>query len=891
MAHMGGLKGMFDPSTVAIVGATEKEGSVGRAVLENMLLAQGKRIFPVNPSRQTVLGIPCFKKVTDIHEPPDLAVIVTPAAMVPNAVEQCGRAGVQGVVVISAGFRETGEKGRKLEDRIEEIRTRYGTRLLGPNCLGFIRPAGRLNATFIKTMPEPGKIAFISHSGALGSTIIDWVMEAGVGLSMFVSLGSMLDIDFGDLIDYLGDDPKTKSIMIYMEDVGHAKKFMSAARGFARAKPIIVLKPGRFKEGTGAAASLTGVMIGDDQVYDAAFKRVGVVRVDSISDLVNCAGVLDSHLLPAGARLAVITNAGAPGVITADWLIAQGGRLATLSAETASRLDSVLPGVRSPGNPVNVLGGPDIERYTDALTICLDDAGVDGVLVIYTPQWPAISEALAEAVSTVADRAQKPVITTFMGAKSIAAGRSILVHRRIPTYDTPEEAVKTYLYMNKYQRSLGLLYETPGELPVEQAPPKNSLKALIRSICREGRKVLTEEESKRFLAAYKIPCTPVRVAASADAAAAIAEQIGYPVVLKVVSPDIPHRMDAGGIAPGIQSKKDLRDRYDEMMARIGEAAPHAAVHGVNVQRMAGEGDYQLILGAKKHKAFGAVILFGMAGATALVLRDFSVALPPLNQTLARRLMEETRVYHVMVGRISRRPVDLMRLEQIVVSFANLITDFPEIDEMDVNPLAMVRGNPLALDARIVIDPGRLDYRPPYPHLVIAPYPTKYITPYALPDGRQVLLRPIRPEDEPLESEMLASLSPETVRGRFFQSIKNLSHAELTRFCNIDYEREMAFVVELTVDGVRKIVGVGRLIIESDFRSAEFAVLVQDGYQNKGLGRKLLDMVIGIAQEKTLEMLYGIVLSDNYRMLDICRQSGFTLERLEEGLTRVELILT
>ena len=399
---MRGLKGMFDPSTVAIVGATDKEESVGRAVLRNMLLAEGRRIFPVNPSRQSVLGIPCFKKVTDIPTPPDLTVIVTPAAMVPNAVEQCGRAGVQGIVVISAGFRETGEQGRRLEERIEEIRTKYGIRLLGPNCLGFIRPGVGLNTTFVKTMPAPGKIAFISHSGALGSTIIDWVIDAGVGLSMFVSLGSMLDIDFGDLIDYLGDDPKTKSIMIYMEDVGHAKKFMSAARGFARAKPIIVLKPGKFKEGIDVALSLTGAMIGDDMVYDAAFKRVGVVRVDAISDLVNCAGVLDLQHLPAGARLAVVTNAGAPGTITADCLIGQGGGLAKLSAETTSRLDSVLPNVWSHGDPVNVLGDSDIDRYINALTICLDDPGVDGVLLIYTPQWPAIATALAEAVATVA---------------------------------------------------------------------------------------------------------------------------------------------------------------------------------------------------------------------------------------------------------------------------------------------------------------------------------------------------------------------------------------------------------------------------------------------------------------------------------------------------------
>ena len=888
---MRGLKGLFDPSTIAVIGATEKEGSIGRAVLENILLAEGRRVFPVNPMRQAVLGIPCFKKVTDIPNPPDLAVIVTPAAMVPSAVEQCGRAGVQGAVVISAGFRETGEQGRKLEERIEEIRTRYDIRLLGPNCLGFIRPGARLNATFVKTMPAPGRIAFISHSGALGSTIIDWVIDAGVGLSMFASLGSMLDIDFGDLIDYLGDDPKTNSIMIYMEDVGHAKKFMSAARGFAQAKPIIVLKPGKFKDGIDGALTLTAAIIRDDQVYDAAFRRAGVVRVDTISDLVNCAGVLDSQHLPAGARLAVITSGGAPGVITADCLISQGGRLANLSAETMSRLDSALAEFRGRGNPVNIPDAPDPAPYIDALTICLDDPAVDGVLLVYTPQWPVVPAALAEGVAAVAGKAQKPVITTFMGARSVAEARDVLIHHRVPTYDTPEKAVKTYLYMYKYQRNLELLYQTPAELPIDQAPPKNSLKALIRSICREGRKILTEEESTRFLASYKIPCAPVRVAGNPDAAAAIADHIGYPVVLKVISPDIPRNpADGLGTPPAIHSKKELRDTYNEMMERIREQAPHAAVHGVNVQRMAIEVDYELILGAKKHKDFGAILLFGLGGAAALVRKDFSIALPPLNQTLATRLMEETKIYRAMVDNKGGLPVNLMRLEQTVVSFANLITDFPEIDEIDVNPIALIRGEPLVLDARIVIDPGCLEYYPPYPHLVIAPYPTKYIMPYALSDGRQVMLRPIRPEDEPLEAEMLASLSPETVRGRFFQAIKNLSHAELTRFCNIDYEREMAFVAELREGSVRKIVGVSRVIMESDFGAGEFAVLVQDAYQNKGLGRKMLDILIGIAQEKNLRVLYGIVLSNNFRMLDICRQSGFSLERLEDGLTRVELIL-
>lgn len=887
---MGSLKRMFDPASVALIGATEKEGSPGRTALENLLQLKGRKVFPVNPSRETVLGLTCYKSVVDIPEPLDLAVIITPAATVPDAVEQCGRAGVQGVVIVSAGFREVGQEGRLLEDRIEEHRKKYGMRIVGPNCLGLIRPSIGLNTTFLKAMPEAGKIAFISHSGALGSAILDWAMEAQIGFSMFASLGSMLDVDFGDLIDYLGEDPQTKSIMIYMEGVGHAKKFMSAARGFARTKPIIILKPGRFTESAKAALSHTGAMTGDDQVYDAAFKRVGVVRVEGIDDLFNCAGVLDSKHLPAGARLAIITNAGGPGAITTDWLVALGGKVAELSDQTYAELDSVLPKFWSHGNPVDVLGDSDVKRYTRALTVCLNDPNVDGALVIYTPQGPADPAALAKAIAAVARQAPKPVITTFMGGKAVAKAREIFLHNNVPTYDTPEEAVKTYLYMYKYQRNLDLLYETPAELPVDQSPPKNSLKALIRAICKEGRTSLTEEESKRFLTSYKIPCTTVRTARNLEEAVNMARHIDFPVVLKIVSPDILHKTDVGGVALNIRSEKQLEEKYAEMMARVGQAVPHAKITGVSVQKMVEHVEYELILGTKKDKDFGSVILFGMGGVAAEVFKDFSIGLPPLNQTLATRLVDETKVSAMIAGFRGKKPVDLMQLEQIIVSFANLLADFPEIEEMDINPIAVSDGNISALDARIIIDPACLDYYPPYPHLAITPYPTRYITPYSLSDGTPVLLRPIRPEDEPLEYEMLATLSPETVRGRFFQSIKNLNHAELTRFCNIDYEREMAFIAELREGGARRIIGVSRIIMDSDMKSGEFAVLIHDDYQNKGLGYKLVDMLIGVAQEKRLEKIYGVVLSDNYRMISICRKSGFKLEPMEEGLTQVELIL-
>jgi acetyltransferase len=887
---MSGLKKMFNPATVALIGATEKEGSIGKIVFENLLLAKDRKVFPVNPSRETVMGIPAYKTIGDIEDHVDLAVIVTPSTTVPKAVEECGKAGVAGVVIISAGFREIGDEGKDLEDQIEELRRKYGMRIIGPNCLGLIRPSIGLNATFLRALPEPGKIAFISHSGALGSAILDWALDAHIGFSAFVSLGSMIDVDFGDLIDFLGDDPETKSIMIYMEGVGNAKKFMSAARGFARTKPIIILKPGKFKEGAKAALSHTGAMTGDDQVYDAAFKRAGVVRVQGIDDLFNCASVLDSKHLPAGSSLAIITNAGGPGAITTDWVMALGGRLAKLAPETIDHLNNLLPKFWSHGNPVDVLGDSDSERYMQAVSMCLEDRDVDGVLLIYTPQGPSVPADLARAVSSVGRTAPKPVITTFMGGSTVYEARDVFVQNNIPTYDTPEKAVKTYFYMYKYQRNLQLLYETPAELPVDQAPPKNSLKALIRSILQEGRTALTEEESKRFLTAYKIPSTSVRIAQNVGEAVSIARQIGYPVVMKIASPDILHKTDVGGVVLNINSEKELEDRYAGMMNRILHHSPKARIEGVSIQRMVKDIDYEIILGAKKDNDFGTVILFGMGGVAAEVFKDFSIALPPLNQTLARRLMEETKVYKMLQGFRGKKGVDLMQLEQIIVSFANLIVDFPEIEEMDINPIAVADGVPYAIDARIIINDDVHEDKSAYQHLVITPYPTRYITPYYLNDNTQIILRPIRPEDEPLEYEMLASLSPETVRGRFFTSIKNIDHAELTRFCNIDYEREMAIVAEMHRGNVRKIIGVSRIIMESDYESGEFAVLVHDDFQNKGLGRKLVDMVIGIAQEKRMISIYGIVLSDNYRMLNICTKSGFKIEQMPEGLSRVELML-
>ncbi|MEM2041559.1 MAG: bifunctional acetate--CoA ligase family protein/GNAT family N-acetyltransferase [Nitrososphaerota archaeon] len=890
---LGSLERMFNPKVVALIGATDKEGSVGLALLKNLLKNNGDReIYPVNPNRESVLGIKCYPSIKDVPEHVDLAVIATPAKTVPKIVEECGEAGVEGVVIVSAGFRETGEEGRKLEEEIKRIKERYGLRVLGPNCLGFIRPPIGLNSTFLLKDPEPGQIAFISQSGALGSAILDWAVSAHIGFSMFISLGSMVDIDFGDLIDFLGQDPYTRSILIYMESVGNAKKFMSAARGFARNKPIIVLKPGKHQTGARAALSHTGSMAGSFEVYRAAFRRVGVVRVDEIEDLFNCASVLDSRNLPAGPRLAVITNAGGPGVIAADAIAENGGVLAQLSETTIETLNSVLPPYWSRGNPVDVLGDADINRYLIALKTCLADPNVDGVIIIYTPQGAARPLELAEEVVEIVRESMraKPVLTVWMGGDEVQEARQLFHKNDIPTYDTPEDAVKTYIYMYKYKRNLELLYETPVDLPIDPAPPKNFLKILIRRILSEGRVVLTPDESDKFLDAYGIPRPKGELATNLSEALSIASKIGYPVALKIVSPDIIHKTDIGGVIIDINSDSELRAAYLKLIDTVKSKAPDAKIKGVYVQQMIRSSNYELILGSKKDPDFGTAIMFGTGGIATEVFRDFSIGLPPLNQVLARRLMEETKIYNSLVhGMRGKPPADIKKLEEIIVRFSNLIVDFPEIKEADINPLSVTDDSIYAIDFRIILDPEGVDSPEPYRHLVITPYPTKYVTLWRLKDGREVLLRPIRPEDEPLEYELIKGLSEETSRFRFFQVIREVTHEMLVRFCNIDYDREMAIIAEYNKDGKKRNVGVGRLIIEPDRKRGEFAVLVADDFQGKGLGTKLTDMLIEIALEKGLHSIYGIVLPENTKMIGLCKKLGFDIKyRTDEIYVELKL---
>lgn len=890
---MGDLKKMFDPAAVALIGATDREGTPGRALLENLipLKERGRAVFPVNPNHERVLDLDCFASISDVPRAPDLALVVTPAPTVPGLIEECGRLGVAGAMIYSEGFKEAGPEGEKIQNEVVALGKKNGVRILGPNSLGFMRPHLGLNMTPLSTGPDKGNIAFISQSGAFGRALLDWGMDMHIGFSMYASLGSMCDIDFGELIDFLGYDPHTRSIMLYIEDeVGDVKKFASAARGFARNKPIVVLKPPRIPLGKNDALSHTGQMANHERVYDAVFKRVGVVRVKSAADLFNAASVLDARHLPKGPRLMIVTNAGGVGVMAHNALCEMGGKVANLTEENAAKLKSSMPFQRDVTNPIDLSRSADVDQYERVVRICLNDPGVDGVLVIFTAQGIGRPHEVAQAMGQLARDAWKPIITTWMGGGDVREAREVFLQNNIPTYATPEEAVRTYLYMYSYERNLELMYETPSDLSVDQAPPKNNLKTFIKRAVASNRIVLTEEESKRFLINYGIPTIKTSMTHTPEQAVTAAAAIGYPLVLKIASPDITYKSDVGGVVTGINSEGELRSEYERMIQRVKENAPNAQIAGVTVQKMLERIDYEVILGAKKDEDFGSVILFGMGGTAVQIFQDFAIGLPPLNQTLARRLIEETKAYRLLRGYRGKQPADLAKLEQIIVSFSNMIIDFPEIREVDINPIAVTNGTTYALDARIVIDKGCLDHTTQYPHLIITPYPTKYIMTWKMNDGTEVLLRPIRPEDEPAEHEMLMSLSEKTLRERFFQAIKHITHEMHVRFCNIDYDREMAIVAELRQGEKRRIIGIGRLIIEPDSKKAEFAVVVHDDFHGKGLGYKLVDMMIGIAQEKGLEETYALVQSDNTKMLAVCRKLGCSIEPLPDKLSKVTLQL-
>jgi acetyltransferase len=891
-----GLDAMFAPSSVAVIGATGRPGTVGRTVLENLLHGsyQGK-VYAVNAKRPEVLGLKAYKSIRDLPQPVDLAVVATPAATVPHLVGECVDAGTKSAVVISAGFRERGAEGAALEQQIQEQLRRSSMRLIGPNCLGIMNPTIGLNATFAKDAPKAGNVAFLSQSGALLTAILDWSHREEVGFSAIVSTGSMLDVGWGDLIYHLGDDPHTKSILIYMESVGDARSFLSAAREVALTKPIIVIKAGRSEAASRAAASHTGALTGSDEVLDAAFRRSGVLRVHNIADLFYMAEVLGRQPRPKGPRLTILTNAGGPAVLATDSLVANGGELAELSPESLRRLDEFLPAHWSHNNPIDVLGDADSERYARALEIASQDPNSDGLLVILAPQGMTDPSQIAERLKPYAKEHGKPVLASWMGGNSIAAGEATLNSAGIPTFPYPDTAARAFTYMWRYTYNLRGLYETPtlADQSELESTSRNQVAQIIQNARRHSRVLLTELESKQLLSLCGIPTVETRVATSEDEAAKLASDIGFPVVLKVFSETITHKTDVGGVKLNLQDEAMARSAYRAIKSSVAEKVGPDQFAGVTVQPMVKLDGYELILGSSVDPQFGPVILFGSGGQLVEVYRDWALALPPLNTTLAQRMMEQTRIFTALKGIRGRKPINMAALEHLLVRFSQLVLEQPWIAEIDINPLLASPEHLLALDARIVLH-GPAVTLPQLPKPAIRPYPLQYVSCWTMKNGIPVTIRPIRPEDEPLMVKFHETLSDRSVYLRYFYSLslsRRVTHERLLRICFGDYDREMALVAEYTdpATGERRIIAVGRLNKLHVRNEAEVAVLVSDQYQNLGLGNELLRRVVEIARDEKVSQVSAEMLPDNLAMQVIIKRLGFHLRRSED-LTSIRAYL-
>jgi len=879
----------FSPKNVAVIGATEAAGSVGRTTLWNLISSPfGGTVFPVNPKRPSVLGIKAYPTVAEVPAKVDLAVVVTAAPSVPGIIRECVQAGVKAAVVISAGFQELGPDGRRLQEQVREQAQAGGMRIIGPNCLGIMSPVTGINASFAASMARPGNVAFISQSGALCTAVLDWSMEANVGFSRFVSIGAMVDVGWGDLIDYLGGDHHTRSILIYMESIGDPRSFLSAAREVALRKPVILIKAGRTAAGGKAAASHTGAMTGSDDVLDAAFRRCGVLRVTNISELFYMAEVLSKQPRPRGPRLTILTNAGGPAVLATDALLAAGGQLTDLSPETMSALNALLPPHWSRNNPVDILGDAGPDRYAKALEIAATDPNSDGLLVILTPQAMTDATKTAELLKPYSRLREKPVLASWMGGPEVASGVRILNNSGIPSFSYPDTAARMFCYMHRYAENLRQLYETPRLAQDEDRQiDRGAASAILDRVRKTGRTLLTEAESKDLLRTYGIPVTDCRVAATEEDALAAAASIGYPVVLKLHSETITHKTDVGGVKLRLETPDAVRRAFGEIRDAVAARANPSDFLGVTVQPMVRISGFELILGSSQDAQFGPVLLFGLGGQMVEVFRDRALGLPPLTSSLARRMMEQTRIYTALEGVRGQRAVDLAALEEMLVRFSHLVAEQPSIAEIDINPLLASPEGLLALDARVVLAEG------PPPKLAIRPYPWQYETVCTLKNGERIPVRPIRPEDEPLIVRFHETLSDRTVYFRYLQMLnltQRVAHERLIRICFIDYDREIALVATGEDNlGNTEIMGVGRLHKIKDTGDAEFALVISDAHQGKGLGSAILGRLLDVARAEGISRVTAEIHAENNTMQAVCRKLGFQIFR-EFGDPTVSAVL-
>ncbi|UIE38859.1 bifunctional acetate--CoA ligase family protein/GNAT family N-acetyltransferase [Leptodesmis sichuanensis] len=894
------LDAIFAPASVAVIGATERPGSVGRTVLWNLISSPfGGVVFPVNPQRQNVLGIKAYPSIDQVPEPVDLAVIATPAPTVPDLIRDCVEAGVKGAIVLSVGFKETGATGIERERQIREQIAHTKFRLIGPNCLGVMNPIKGLNATCANAIARPGNVALISQSGALCSAILDWSFQEKVGFSAFVSVGSMVDVDWGDIISYLGEDPHTQSIVVYMETIANARSFLSAARKVALSKPIIVTKAGRTEASVQAVISHTGILTGRDGVLDAAFRRSGILRVNTINELFDMAEVLAKQPRPRQQRLTILTNAGGPGLLATDALIRQGGELANLSPETVAELDRLLPADWSHQNPIDLLEDADPERYGKAVEIVAQDPNTDGILVILTPQVQTQPTATAERLKAFVEMQRhkglrgKTLLASWMGGADVAPGEAILNEAGIFTLPFPDVAAQVFNYMGRYSYNLKGLYETPT-LPRGEGKNQAVADSIIHTVRQAGKTLLTEYDSKQLLAAYGIPVVDTQVATTEEEAVELSDRLGYPVVLKLFSHTITHKTAVGGVRLNLPDAETVRKAYRAIVQSVTERVGADQFQGVTVQPMLKLDGYELILGSSIDPQFGPVLLFGTGGPLVEAFQDISLALPPLNTTLARRMIEQTQIYKALQGQRGSPPIDISALEQLLVRFSQLVAEQPWIKEIDINPLLASPDHLVALDARIVLhNPTTPETE--LPKLAIRPYPLQYVQPWNLKNGQIVIIRPIRPEDEPLMVKFHATLSEQSVYFRYFHLValkQRTSHDRLLKICFADYDREMVLVAEGAdpKTGEAEIFGVARLSKQTGTDSAEFSLLVSDRVQGQGLGTELMRRLLQVGREEQLHHIWGEILAENTTMQRICEKLGFRVQRVDADLVNAEIDL-
>lgn len=881
------LTALFEPKSVAVIGASERENSVGNVIFRNIKNSGYKgRLYPINPKHETILGEKAYKSIEEIGARVEMAVIATRPQTVPQIIEQCGRSSVRNVIIISAGFSESGHIGAALERKVLEIARSYNVRILGPNCLGIIRPDLGLNATFAKVSANSGNLALVSQSGAMCSAVLDWAKANQVGFSSVISLGVTTDVDFGEILDYLIYDSRTHYILMYVEGIRNARRFMSALRSAARIKPIILLKAGRHEAGSQAALAHSGMTAVSDTVFDAAVRRAGVVRVQNVGQLFYAAKALASKFRPQGNRLAIITNGGGPGAMAADRAGDFGIPLAQLSDETMAALNKALPHTWSHSNPIDIAGDATPERYRETIMAVTKDPNVDSTLVMLTPQ--AMTEPLevAKAILEISDKLNRSLICCWMGEEQVAEARKLLEDNGIPAFRMPETAIELFHHISKYYRNQKLLLQAPEPTRQYDRPEAEGAKMLIEALLAERRKVLSEMESKAILRAFKVPVAQTMVARTATEALLLAEQIGFPVAMKVDSPDLTHKSDVGGVRLNIVNAPAVRNAYHDIIDTVQKRRPDAKINGVSIEPfLSRPNGRELMIGVFRDPIFGPVITFGAGGFDVEIFSDRSVALPPLNKFLAKDLIDSTRASKILGQFHNMPPVDREALKEVLLCISEMVCELPWIQELDLNPLIVDENGAIAADARIVIDHTNGATGDRYAHMSIYPYPVHLVQEWTMNDGKTVTIRPIRPEDAEMEQDFVKNMSDESRYYRFMDTLRELTQTMLVRFTQIDYDREMALVatlpreIEDNIDGVETPelqIGVARYVLNPDGESVEFALAVGDDWQKCGVGRKLMTALIDCARLKGYRAVVGDVLSTNTKMFRLMTSLGFTI---------------